>query len=153
MICPPSSFKYKRLIKEINLLELEKEKSKSIGNQIRTLTKVLDEYKEEIKNLQKKKIRLQILMSSGQYKKIRQITEEEVTSSLSKRRDLLKLAVSSVIESIIRDPDKYSFLVSNNVYNGRQHVVSQPYVDVYRALILDEAQKLLEIMIQDLNYQ
>jgi len=84
----------------------------------------LDEYKKEIKNLQKKKIRLQILISSGQYKKIRQIAEEEVTNLLSKRRDLLKLAVSSVIKSIIRDPDKYSFLVSSSVYNGGQHAVS-----------------------------
>ena len=139
---PTLEFKYKRLIKEINLLELEKQKSKNLRNQIRTSTKVLDEYKEEIKNLQKKKIRLQILMSSGQYKKVRQIAEEEVTISLSKRRDLLKLAVSSIIESIIRDPGKYSFLISS-ICNGEQHASLHPYIDVYRTLILDEAQRSL----------
>jgi hypothetical protein len=84
------------------------------------LTKISDKYKKEIKNLQKKKIRLEILMSNGQYKKIRQIAEEEVTNSLSKRSDLLKLTVSSVIESIIRDPDKYSFLVNNGGQKASQ---------------------------------
>jgi hypothetical protein len=148
---PAVEFKYKRLIKEITLLELEKQKLKNIGNQIRISTKVSEEYKEEIRNLQKKKIRLQILMSSGQYKKIRQIVEEEVTNSLSKRRDFLKLAVSSVIESIIKDPDRYSFLVGNSMYNGVQHAASQPYIDVYRALILSEAEKVFELMVQDLT--
>jgi adenine-specific DNA methylase len=114
------------------------------------LAKVSEKYKEEIKNLQKKKIRLEILISTGQYEKVRQIVEE-VTNSLSKRKDLLKLAISSVIESIIRNPDKYSFLVSSSVYNGGQHAASQSYIDVYRTLILDDAEKLLEIMVQDLT--
>jgi transposase len=143
--------KYKMLAKEIDSLESEKQKLKNLGNQIRTSTKMLDDYKEEIKNLQKKKIRLEILMNSGRYNKIRQIAEEEITNSLSKRRDLLKLAVSSVIESIIRDPGKYSFLISNSIYNGGQHAASQPYIDVYRALILDEAQKVFELMVRDLT--
>ena len=142
--------RYKRLTKEIDSLESEKQKSKHLGNQVRVLAKVSEKYKEEIKNLQKKKIRLEILISSGQYEKVRQIVEE-VTNSLSKRKDLLKLAISSVIESIIRNPDKYSFLVSSSVYNGGQHAASQSYIDVYRTLILDDAEKLLEIMVQDLT--
>ena len=85
-------------------------------------------------------------MSNGRYEKVRQIVKEEVTNSLSKRRDLLNLAVSSVIESIIRDPDKYSFLVSSSVYNGGQYAASH-YVDIYRTLILDEAQKVFEVMV------
>jgi hypothetical protein len=92
-------------------------------------------------------------MSSGQYKKIRQIVEEEVTNILSKRRDLLKLAVSSVIESIIRDPDKYNFLVSSSIYNGGQCAASQPYIDLYRALILDEAEKVFELKVRDLTHR
>jgi hypothetical protein len=143
--------RYKKLTKEIDSLESEKQKSRDLENQIRTSIKILDEYKEEIRNLQKKKIRLQILMSSGQYKKIRQIAEEEVINSLSKRRDLLKLAVSSVIESIIRDPGKYSFLVSSSIYNGGQHASSQSYINAYRTLILDEAQKVFELMVRDLT--
>jgi hypothetical protein len=112
--------RYKKLIKEIDFLESEKQKLKNLGNQIRTSIKVLDEYRQEIKNLQKKKIGLKILISSGRYEKLRKIAEEEVTNSLSKRRDLLNLAVSSIIESIINDPGKYSFLVSS-IYNSGQH--------------------------------
>jgi len=140
--------KYKRLTKEIDSLESEKQKLRHLENQIRTSIKILDEYKEEIRNLQKKKIRLQILMSSGQYKKIRQIAEEEVTNSLSKRRDLLKLAVSSVIESVKRDPTKYNFLINSNQYKDGQHMA---FIDVYRALILDEAQRIFEVMAKDLT--
>jgi hypothetical protein len=143
--------KYRKLRKEIDSLESDKQKSRDLGNQIGVLTKVLEKYKKEIKSLQKKKIRLEILMNSSRYKKVIQIVEEEVSNSLSKRRDLIKLAVSSVIESIIRDPGKYSFLVSSSVYNGGQHAASHPYIDVYRTLILDDAEKLLEIMVQDLT--
>jgi hypothetical protein len=140
--------KHKRLKKDIDSLESEKQKLKNLGNQIRISTKILDEYRQEIKNLQRKKIRLEILMNSGRYEKFRKIAEEEVTNSLSKRRDLLKLAVSSVIESIRRDPTKYNFLINSNQYQDGQHMV---FIDVYRALILDEAQRIFEVMAKDLT--
>ena len=53
------------------------------------------------KNLQGEKTRLETLLkefgNSNGYKRIRQIAEEEVTNSLSKRKDLLQLATTSVI--------------------------------------------------------
>ena len=140
--------KYKCLSEEIDFLESEKQKSRDLGNQVGVLTKVLEKYKKEIKNLQTKKIILEILMNSGRYEKLRKIAEEEVTNSLSKRRDLLKLAVSSVIESIRRDPTKYNFLINSNQYQDGQHMV---FIDVYRALILDEAQRIFEVMAKDLT--
>jgi predicted transcriptional regulator len=143
--------RYKKLIKEIDFLESEKQKLKNLANQIRASIKILDDCKREIKNLQKKKIELQILISSGRYEKIRKIVDEEVTNVLSKRRDLLKLAVASVLESLMRNPDNYNFLVSSSAYNGRQHASSHPYVDVYKTIILDEADKLFELMVQDLT--
>jgi transposase len=146
--------KYERLTKEVDFLESEKHKSKQIGSQVRILTKMLEDYNQQIKELHRKKIRLEGLVKEFEnnkiYNKIRQTTEEEINNTLSKGKDLLKLAVSSVIESIIRDPDKYSFLVSS-IYNGVQHVASQPYINVYRTLILDEAQKLFELMVQNLT--
>jgi len=145
--------KYKKLTKEIDFLESEKHKSEQIGSQVRILAKTLEDYNQQIKELHKKKIGLEILISSGRYEKVRQIAEEEVTNSLSKRRDLLKLAVASVVESIIRDPDKYNFLASSNTYNGGQHASSHPYVDVYKTLILDEAQKVFELMVRDLTHR
>ncbi|MGB7632939.1 MAG: hypothetical protein WBL68_04390 [Nitrososphaeraceae archaeon] len=60
-------------------------------------------------------------------------------------------AISSVFESIIRDTDKFSFLVSNRFYNGGRYVASQPYIGAYRALILGEAQKIFELMVRDLT--
>jgi hypothetical protein len=84
------------------------------------------------------------------YKKIRRIAWEEVNTTLSKGKDLLKLAVSSVIESIIKDPDRYNFLVSS-VYNGGQYATSHPYVNACRTIILDEAEKLFKLMVQDLT--
>src|SRR5215207_2723638 len=140
--------KYKKLRIEINFLELEKQRSRDLGNDVGVLTKVLGNYKKEIKNLQKEKRGLEILMNSGRYEKLRKIAEEEVTNSLSKRRDLLKLAVSSVIESIRRDPTKYNFLINSNQYQDGQHMV---FIDVYRALILDEAQRIFEVMAKDLT--
>jgi hypothetical protein len=143
--------KYRKLRKEIDLLEFRKQKSIDLGNQVGELTKVLEKYKKEIKNLQKEKIRLEILMSNGRYEKVRQIVEKGVNNSLSKRRDLLNLAVVSVLESIRQDPDKYNFLINSSKYYGGQYSTSHLYIDTYRGLILDEAQKLFELMARDLT--
>jgi hypothetical protein len=142
--------KRKNLTKEISLLEAKKQKSRDLGNQVGVLTKVLEKYNKEIKNLQKEKIRLEIL-NSNQYEKVRQITEKEVNISLSKGRDVLKIAVASVLESISQDPDKYNFLVNSKQYNGGQYTASHPIIDAYRDLILDEAEKLFELIKRDLT--
>lgn len=142
--------KYKKLRKEIDFLESEKQRSRDLGNQVGVLTKVLEKYKKEIKNLQKEKIRLEFLMSNGRYEKVRQIVKKEVGISLSERRDLLKLAVASVIESIRQDPNKYNYLINSNQYYSGQYAISHPFIDGYRNLILDEAQKLFELIERDL---
>jgi hypothetical protein len=138
--------KYKKLRNEIDFLESEKQRPRDLGNQVWVLTRVSEKYKKEIRNLQKEKIRLEILMSNGQYDKVRQIVKKEVNNSLSERRDLMTLAVASVIESIRRDPKKYSFLI-----NCGRYAASHPFIDAYRNLILDEAQKLFELMERDLT--
>jgi hypothetical protein len=143
--------KYKKLRKEIDFLESEKQRSRDLGNQVGVLTKVLEKYKKEIKNLQKEKIRLEILMSNGRYEKVRQIVKKEVGISLSERRDLLKLAVASVVESIGQDPDKYNYLINTSQYSGGQYAASQSYIDAYRTIILDESQKLFELMERDMT--
>ena len=132
---PALERRYHRLKKDIVLLEVEKQKSEQIGSQVRILAKMLEDYNQQIKELHRKKVGLDALMSSGRYEKVRQTVEGEVSKILSERRDLLKLAVSSVVQSIIRDPGKYNFLVSSNIYNGAQHAASHPYIEVYRAFI------------------
>jgi hypothetical protein len=87
-------------------------------------------------------------MNNGRYEKVRKIVEKEVNNSLSKRRDILKLAVVSVLESIRQDPDKYNFIInSNQYYIGPNAAISQshPHIDAYRIMILDESQKLFEL--------
>ncbi len=143
--------KCKKLRKDIDLLESEKQNLGVLGNQVSVLSQISCKYEKEIKNLQNKKIRLETLMNNGRYEKVRQIVEGEVNNSLSKRRDLLKLAVASVLESLSQFPDKYNFLIDSNRSCGGQYAVSHPYIDAYRTLILDEAQKLFELMARDLT--
>jgi hypothetical protein len=138
--------KCKKLTQEVEFLESEKQKLGILGNQVGVLCQVSAKYRKEIKNLQKEKISLEILMNNGRYEKVRQIAEKEVNNSLSGRKDLLKLAVVSVLESIRQDPDKYNFLINSNQYSGGQYAASQSHIDAYRTIILDESQKLFELM-------
>jgi hypothetical protein len=72
--------RYRKLLKETDSLESEKQKLKILWSQIRLSIKMLEKYKKEIKNLQKEKIRL-VLMNNGPYEKVRQIAEKEVNNS------------------------------------------------------------------------
>ena len=86
-------------------MESERQKLQYLGNQVSVLTKVQEKTRGEIKNLHKEKTRLETrireIRNSDGYKKITQIAEEEVTNSLSNRKDLLGSAVSS-IKRIVR---------------------------------------------------
>jgi hypothetical protein len=52
--------------------------------------------------------------NNEEYVKIRNTVEQKVQSILSDRRMVLKLALLSLIESMRKDPDKYSHLIYNN---------------------------------------
>src|SRR5919108_2527545 len=54
--------RYKRLTKEIDFLEYEKQKSEQIGSQVRILARTLEDYNQQIKELHKQKIRLEGLV-------------------------------------------------------------------------------------------
>jgi hypothetical protein len=148
---PASERRYYRLKKDLLLLELEKQKSEQIGSQVGFLAKLAGDYKQRIKELHRKKIALENLMNNGQYEKVRQVAEKEVNNSLSPRRDLLKLAIVSVLESLRQNPDKYNFLINTNQYYGGQYGASQSYIDAYRTMILDESHKLFELIARDLT--
>jgi transposase len=153
---PVLEMKHNKLKKEIDSLEFEKQKSRELGNHVRVLADVSEKYGKDIKTLRKEKTRLETLVrkfeNSNEYKKIRQATEEEVTKALSNRKDLLKLAVSCVTEAMIRDPVKYDFLVKSRHYQSGQPASSQPnYANVYRTLILDDAEKLFEVLARNLT--
>jgi transposase len=147
--------KYHRLKKDIVLLELEKQKSEQIGSQVRILAKLSEDYKQQIDELHRRKIALESLIrefeNNEAYKKIRRTAEEEVNNALLKGKDLLTLAVSSVIEGVIQDPAKFNFLINSSQHSNGRYKTSQSYIDVYRALILNEAEKIFEIMTRDLT--
>jgi hypothetical protein len=148
---PAIERRYYRLKNDMVLLELEKQKSEQIGSQVRFLAKLAEDYKRRIKELHRKKLALENLMNNGQYKKVRQVAEKEVNNSLSPRRDLLKLAVVSVLEGIRQNPNKYNFLINSSQYYSGQYAASQSYIDAYRTMILTESQKLFELMERDLT--
>jgi hypothetical protein len=71
------------------------------------------------------------------------LPKKKLTIHNLKRSNLLKLAVVSVLESIRQDPAKY-----NHFYSGQD--AEYPYIDAYRIMILDESQKLFELITRNL---
>jgi hypothetical protein len=152
---PALERRYHRLNKDVVLLKLEKQKSEQMGSQVRILAKMCEDYKQQIGELHRKKIALESLIREFEndkgYKMIRRIAKEEVNNTLSENKDLLKIAVASVLESIGQDPDRYIFLINSNRYHPGQYSVLHPNVDAYRNLILSESHKLFELMAGDLT--
>jgi uncharacterized protein (UPF0147 family) len=145
---PALERRYHRLKKDVVLLELKEQKS---GSQVRILAKMSEDYKQQIEELREKKMAFESLIrefkNNKVYKKIRRIAEEEVNNRLSKNKELLTIAISSVLESISKDPTKYNFLVNSNQW----HTLHSNFIDKYRSLILDDSQTLFEIMTRELT--
>jgi hypothetical protein len=114
--------------------------------------------KEELEYLQEKRMKLEALVRQFEnddevYDKIRKTAEEKLNSILSDRKMVLKLALLSLIESMRKDPDKYSQLIYHNTpsaanynsqyydttsYGQQQQYPSQHCID----MLLQEAEKL-----------
>jgi hypothetical protein len=77
---PALERRYHRLKKDMVLLELEKQKLEQIGGQVRILVTMSEDYKQQIKELQRKKMGLDGLVREFEknevYRKIRGTTEE-----------------------------------------------------------------------------
>ena len=153
---PALERRYHRLKKDIVLLEVEKQKSEQIGSQVRILAKMSEDYNQQVEELRRKKIGLDSLIRKFEddkvYRQIRIIAQEEVNNTLSKSRDLLTLAISSIIESIMKDPTKYNFLINSNQYNNDKWSAShRNFIDMYRSLILNDSQALFKFMEKELT--
>jgi hypothetical protein len=114
-----------------------------------------EDYKQQIDELHRKKIALENLIrkfeNNDSYKKIKKTVGEEVNNTLSNSKDLLKLALASILEAISQNPDKYNLLVNSDQYYGGRNAASHPFIEAYRNLILDAAEKLFELMKRDLT--
>jgi hypothetical protein len=153
---PATERRYYRLKKDLVLLELEKQKAEQIGSQAGSLAELAIDYKQQIKELHRKKVALESQIEECEknkvYKKIRRVAEEEVNNTLSKSKELLTLAISSVLESITKDPARYYFLIKSNQNNYyKWQTPHHNFTDMYRSLILEDSQKLFEVMTRELT--
>jgi hypothetical protein len=104
-----------------------------------------------------------------EYVKIRKTAEEKVHAKLSKGKDLLKLGLFSLTETIRDQPDKYNALINygalttdykNQQYppygygfymDGRQQYQSMNYGrEDYVALLVEEAAKLYDKLVKEM---
>ena len=127
---PSVQIRYDNLKREIGALEGEKRNAtmvfQDLNNQIITMGKTLDSYriecqkeKEELESLQQKRMKQEALVRQFEndneaYNKIRNIAEEKVTDTLASKKELIRLAIFCVIESIRKDPDKYGPVIYYN---------------------------------------
>ncbi|HKG87867.1 MAG TPA: hypothetical protein VKA95_06035 [Nitrososphaeraceae archaeon] len=172
---PALEQKYQKLKREVNLLESKKlEQDRTLNDlqdQIDGYKRMLEwlrtSYHEEEANvdqLEQEKIRLKRFVkrfkdNNEEYLKIKKTVIQQVTSILFDIKGLLRLSLVSLMESIRRDPQRYSKLIyyrgsssARNVdwqYTGYNHIHrQQPYpsfndfYEEYKSTLLENAQKL-----------
>jgi hypothetical protein len=100
-----------------------------------------------------------------EYNKITGIVEEKVNSILTDKKALLQLALASLIDTMKSQPVMYSNILmisskptvapfdqnySSPSINGQSHEFQDRYVDTYKTMVIDEAEKLYGKMVKDL---
>jgi hypothetical protein len=166
---PSVEYRYERLRREIDSLESWKLNSNRI---LENITKNIEHYSlccqrelAQMDNLYQKRMKLQALVrqveNNNEYLKIKQTVKQEVECILTDRRQLLKLALLSLTDSMKNDPDKYSRLIYHNSpstanynsqyydtssYGQQQQYPSQAYID----MLLEEAEKLYNKLVKKL---
>ncbi len=181
---PELEGRHYNLKSEVDSLETKKQNLVRIiqdySSQITSLGKTFDNYclcceqeASKLDNLQQKRSRLETLLThfendNEEYGKATKIVEEKVYTFLSSRKRLLEFAALSVIESIRKNPEKYTSLIQQNpfstmdytspdfnpyyMYGQQQPIRSKIYfTEDYVAMILEDADKLLENLVKVLG--
>jgi hypothetical protein len=168
-----SMLQFQKRIDERNLHQL--------NNKIAATTKLLNSYRiscirerREIENLYNEKARCEALVTGFKNNneeyldKIKEAAEEKVKSVLSNRKLFLKLATLSIIESLRRNSELCNFVLYNtssvvtasstnygsnylSLMSGGQQHQQQSFNDSYTALILEEAEKLYNMLMTELT--
>jgi transposase len=160
---------FQKRIDERNLYQL--------NNKIASTTKLLNSLRmscgrerREIENLHNEKIRLETIVTgfkrnNEEYLKIKQTAEEKVKDVFTNSKLILKFATLSVIESLRMNSELYNFVIYNNLnksaisygsnypslmLSGQQQQQQQSFNDSYTALILEEAEKLYNMLTTEL---
>jgi transposase len=184
---PAVEQKYQKLKRDVNSLESRKlegyrtlnDLQDQIDGSERTLKWLQTSCEEEeakINQLESKKIRLKRLVkrfkdNNEEYLKIKKTVIQQVTSILFDVKGLLRLSLSSLMESMRTDPQKYSTLIYYNRSSAARdidqrntgyyyvHGQKQPYpsydyfLEVYKSTLLDDTEKLYTKSVEELTEQ
>jgi hypothetical protein len=149
-----------------------------LENQIITSTQILDSYNKACEQERRKidclynekmglkKIIRRFKRNNEEYLKIKKTVEQEIIRVLLEGKGLLNLAIYSLMESMRKDPDKYSFMiyystvssVTNNgsiydsSYTGGQQLQYpsfDSFFETYKAMLLDDAEKLYKDLVKE----
>jgi hypothetical protein len=173
---PSVEYTYETLKREVEDLEAEKRNSariyQELTDQILSMRKRLDSLNLDCERelaqrdqLYQKRMKIEAgvrhFENNNEYLKIKQTVKQEVECILTDRRQLLKLALLSLTDSMKNDPDKYSRLIYHNSpstanynsqyydtssYGQQQQYPSQAYID----MLLEEAEKLYNKLVKKL---
>lgn len=171
--------RYYNLKSEVDSLEEKKQNLVRIiqnyNGQVAAVGKTFDSYclrceqqEKKLADLRRQRMREEALVrqfenNNAEYIKIRKTAEEKVRDTLSKWKDLLKLALSSLTESIRQNPEKYSSIIYNNnmppvirynmpdysFYPYGQQQCQPNYYDV-QTMLIEDAAKLFENLAKEL---
>jgi hypothetical protein len=143
------------LRREINSLERQVQNSRALlrelNNQIVEASTSLEHYRvtcqqEQMKleGIRQEKTKGEALVrnfqdTNEQYMKIRSIAEEKVCSTLSDSKLLLKYAMLSLVESVKKDPDRFTSLIYNDIYSSSSSTLDylRPYHSTFDTHGLD----------------
>lgn len=159
---PGLEIKGEDLRTEINSLEEQVQNSRAISrelnNQITEASTSVEYYRSSCRQevtrleaLRQRRMKLEAIVSqlesnNEEYLKIRKIAEEKVHSALSDSKVLLKYALLSLIESMKKDPDRFTSLIFNDKYSSTSS--TWDYVSEFHAAF-DMYGKDLQTLSQD----
>jgi hypothetical protein len=178
---PTLEQKYQKLTKEVNFLEsrkLEEYKTLSeIQDQIERSEKMLkwlettcQEEEAKIDKLEQEEIRLKRLVklfkeNDEEYLKIKDTVKEEVMRILLGGKQLLRLACCSIVESMRKDPEKYSSLIyygsnknnsSTTFYGGQygskyqcQFNTYNSFFEAFESMLIETSHKLYKKLLKE----
>ena len=181
---PALENRYTRLKNEGDLIEYTIANSNrnlhSIESQIITSSQILDsnniareQLKKEIDCLRNEKMGLRKMVrqykrNNEEYLKIKKTIEQEVNRFLLEGKELLSFALYSLMESMRRDPDKYSSIIyyssassttsygdafykRSDVYGqqNQPYPSSDSFFDAYKITLLNDTEKLYKALVRE----
>jgi hypothetical protein len=181
---PTLENRYTRLKNEADQIEYTIRNSNrnlhSIESQIITSSQILDSYNITCEQLRMKidclrnekmglrKMVRQYKRNNEEYLKIKKTIEQEVNRFLLEGKELLSFALYSLMESMRRDPDKYSSIIyyssassttsyGDSVYKrsdvygqqNQQYSSSDSFFDAYTITLLNDTEKLYKALVRE----